>query len=609
MTEKMLARVAVSSVPYAADRLYTYLVPDELIGSAEAGKRVMIPFGRGNRRVEGFLLEVGREAATSPLKPIDAVLDDAPLLDAKDIRLVRWMKARYFCTYYDAIKTILPGGVWLQYRELWHVNGEISAEDALSSVAPDSLEETLLRAMLSAKEIERAALDELGGEKTAKALHSLEACGLAVRETKLRQRLQDKSVRMVSLCVSAEDALAAVGATTTLSNLIIGFLLGLANGFAIITAQRFGAKDIRSVKKSFAASLVLGTVISVVLTVLGLVFLQPILRFLNVPEHLIPVAGPYIFIIIAGLLATFLYDACAAALRALGDTVTPLVILAVSVALNIAGDLLFVLVLKAGVRGAAAATVLAQILAFVICWLYMLRRYEMLRLVREDFRDADTAMMKNMLGSGLSMGFMSSLVNIGSLTLQTAINKLGQDIIVAHTAARKISEIFMTMFSVFGQTMATYCGQNLGAGRIDRVKKGIRLGIFYTCIWCTLSAVASYTIGRWLVYLVTGSTNEVVILNATNYLKFDTLFYYVTAVICVLRNAMQGLGDHITPLISSSLEMVGKIVIAATLVPMLGYTGVIVAEPLVWFIMVIPLVVQIFRMPVLREENRGNQGK
>ena len=210
MTEKMLARVAVSSVPYAADRLYTYLVPDELIGSAEAGKRVTIPFGRGNRLVEGFLLEVGREAATSPLKPIDALLDDAPLLDAKDIRLVRWMKARYFCTYYDAIKTILPGGVWLRYRELWHVNGEISAEDALSSVAPDSLEEMLLRAMLSAKEIERTALDELGGEKTAKALHSLEACGLAVRETKLRQRLQDKSVRMVSLCVSAEDALAAV---------------------------------------------------------------------------------------------------------------------------------------------------------------------------------------------------------------------------------------------------------------------------------------------------------------------------------------------------------------------------------------------------------------
>ena len=241
MTEKMLARVAVSSVPYAADRLYTYLVPDELIGSAEVGKRVTIPFGRGNRRVEGFLLEVGREAATSPLKPIDALLDDAPLLDAKDIRLVRWMKARYFCTYYDAIKTILPGGVWLQYRELWHVNGEISAEDALSSVAPDSLEETLLRAMLSAKEIERAALDELGGEKTAKALRSLEACGLAVRETKLRQRLQDKSVRMVALCVSAEDALAYLD-SAPVPTVIKADGLALGKG-VIIAATRDEAKD------------------------------------------------------------------------------------------------------------------------------------------------------------------------------------------------------------------------------------------------------------------------------------------------------------------------------------------------------------------------------
>ena len=132
----------------------------------------------------------------------------------------------------------------------------------------------------------------------------------------------------------------------------------------------------------------------------------------------------------------------------------------------------------------------------------------------------------------------------------------------------------MTMFSVFGRTMATYCGQNLGAGRIDRVKKKASGSAFSTPASGVRFPRWRATIGRWLVYLVTGSTNEVVILNATNYLKFDTLFYYVTAVICVLRNAMQGLGDHITPLISSSLEMVGKIVIAATLVPMLGYTGV-----------------------------------
>lgn len=191
----------------------------------------------------------------------------------------------------------------------------------------------------------------------------------------------------------------------------------------------------------------------------------------------------------------------------------------------------------------------------------------MLRLRKMDFVNDDSGMLKNMLSAGLSMGFM---------------------------------------FTVFGQTMATYCGQNIGAGKVERVKKGIWLSIFYTCIWCTLAIVASYTIGPWLVYMVTGSHNEVVITNATNYLKFDTLFYYVTAVICVVRNAMQELGEQITPLVSSSLEMIGKIVIAFTLVPMLGYTGVIVAEPLVWFIMVIPLIIKIFRMPVLHKTQEVN---
>lgn len=401
-----------------------------------------------------------------------------------------------------------------------------------------------------------------------------------------------------------ENALAAVGATSSLSGLIIEFLLGLSNGFAIITARKFGARDIGNMKKSVAMSLVIGTGITIFITVLGLLFLGPILDFLNVPENLLPLARGYIAIIIAGILATFFYDACAASLRAIGDAVTPLIILTISVILNIAGDLFFVVVLKAGVKGAALATVLAQMIAFIICWLYMVKKYEILRLKKIDFKDPNPLMVKEMVGAGLSMGFMSSLINIGTLTLQTAINKLGQDIIIAHTAARKISEIFMIMFSVFGQTMATYCSQNMGAGKIDRVKKGIWLAILYTAIWSGLTIIASYTIGDWFVYLVTGSHNQTVILNATNYLKFDTLFYIVTTLICILRNAMQGLGDHITPLISSGLEMVGKIVIANTLVPWMGYRGVIVCEPLVWFIMVVPLLIQIFRMPVLKKNTK-----
>lgn len=210
MAEKMLARVAVSSVPYAADKLYTYRIPDELAPEAASGKRVLIPFGRGNRRSEGFVLDIVREEDKPVYKPIDTFLDDAPLLDGRDIRLVRWMKARYFCTYYDALKTLLPGGVWLKSREVWKLNEAVSAEEALAAVMPDTLEETLLHAVLSAKGAERAALNELGGERTGKALRTLEQQGLLVCETTMKQRLSDKTARMVSLCVSAEDALAAV---------------------------------------------------------------------------------------------------------------------------------------------------------------------------------------------------------------------------------------------------------------------------------------------------------------------------------------------------------------------------------------------------------------
>lgn len=397
-----------------------------------------------------------------------------------------------------------------------------------------------------------------------------------------------------------EQALAAVGATTTISNLIVGFLLGLANGFAIITAQKFGAGDTKRVRKSFAIAIILGAVISIVMILAGIIFINPILNFLNVPQELYAASKQYIIIIIVGLCVTMFYDILMAVMRAIGDTITPLLILAISVGLNIAGDILFVAIWKTGTWGAAAATVLAQFIALIICCFYMIHKYELLRLKKEDFENMESHMITGMLGSGMSMGFMSSLVNIGSLTLQTAINKLGQEIIVAHTAARKITEIYMIMFSVFGQTMATFCGQNMGARKVDRIKEGMKLAIIYTCVWSTFAMIASYTIGPQLVHMVTGSHKDVVIVNATNYMKFNTIFYYVPAVISIVRNVMQGIGDQITPLVSSGLEMVGKVVIAFTLVPLMGYAGVIVAEPIVWFIMVIPLIVQIIRTPKLK---------
>ena len=399
-----------------------------------------------------------------------------------------------------------------------------------------------------------------------------------------------------------ENALAAVGATSSLSSLLIGFLQGLTNGFAVIAAQFFGAQDFKGLKRCVAASLSLGCAIAVFITAAALIFLHPLLSLLNTPLDVIDLSSDYISIIFAGLIISMLYNVCSALLRAIGDTITPLIFLAVSVVLNIFLDLLCIFPLAMGVRGAAIATVISQLIAMLACFFYMIKRYEILHLHREDFHGISGKLTKDLLSCGLSMGFMSSLVNLGTVALQTSINTLGTDIIVAHTAARKISELFMLIFIVFGTTMATFCGQNLGAGEIRRIKDGIKKSILYSWIWCLGVIVVTWLFAPNLIYLVTGSDNPIVIKNAVAYLRFDTLFYFVTALICVIRNAMQGIGDHITPLVSSSLELVGKVVFALIFVPILGYRGVILAEPVSWFIMVIPLLIQILRTPILKEK-------
>lgn len=204
-----LAQIAASGMPYAADRPYTYLIPAALIGAVRPGVRVTIPFGRGNRHIEGFVLETMNGEAVSGCKPIDAVLDDAPLMDAELLRLVRWMKARYFCTYYDAVKTILPSGVWFRYKEIWRLAEGLDAETALSAVTPDSVEALLLRE-LAVREAGADTLSKLGGDGTMKALKMLRDKALVTMTRTAVQSVSDKTLRMVSLAMESEDALAAV---------------------------------------------------------------------------------------------------------------------------------------------------------------------------------------------------------------------------------------------------------------------------------------------------------------------------------------------------------------------------------------------------------------
>ena len=400
-----------------------------------------------------------------------------------------------------------------------------------------------------------------------------------------------------------DEALAAVGATTTLSDMLLSFLNGLTNGFAIVIATCFGAKDERQMKKAMGGTILLGSCCAVVLSGLCLLNMSGLLKLLNISPELFAAARGYIGIVIAGLLAATLYNICAAMLRAIGDSFTPLLFLILAAFLNIAMDYGFILCLHTGVEGAAYATVIAQAVSAFLCFLYMRRKYPQLTLKKEDFKP-DMILYKKLFGAGLSMGFMTSLVGIGTMALQTSINTFGTDIIVAHTAARKISSIYMLPFSVMGTTLATYCGQNLGAGKYSRIRQGIRDTVLVTFVWCTGVIISAYTVAPWLIRMVTATQKKDIIDTASLYLRVNTPFYYVPTVICLFRNSMQGFGDNRTPVVSSSLEMIGKVLIALLLAPAIGYYGIIVAEPIVWFIMVIPLVVNMVRSPVLKMKDR-----
>ncbi|MEE0396654.1 MAG: MATE family efflux transporter [Lachnospiraceae bacterium] len=403
--------------------------------------------------------------------------------------------------------------------------------------------------------------------------------------------------------ILGETSLAAVGATTTLSDFLIGLLNGFTNGCAIIIATYFGSGDRDNMKKAIGGTILSGIVLSVLISAGCLLFLPRILCALNVADFLMAESKAYIGIVLAGLLAATLYNVCAAILRALGDTFTPLLFLILAAVLNVVLDYTLIKYGNMGVAGAALATVIAQAVSAVLCFFYMKVRYPELSLRREDFR-FDKIIYKKLIATGSSMGFMVAFVNLGTLALQITINTFNQDIIVAHTAARKATNIFMLPFSVLGTTLATFCGQNLGAGKYSRIKTGLRDTLLLTFIWCAGVALVAYTLSGPLVHMITASDNEVILSTASLYLKVNTSFYFVTAIICLFRNSMQGFGDNKTPVFSSSLELIGKVAISFLLAPAIGYMGIIVAEPIVWFIMVIPLIVNMVRNPILKQQDK-----
>jgi len=395
------------------------------------------------------------------------------------------------------------------------------------------------------------------------------------------------------------EALAAVGSVSTLHTLMTGFLNGLTLGFSLITAMCFGAKNRKRLKKTFASAISLGVLTTLALVLMLMIFLHPVLNLLHVPQAQFEMAYAYISVLIAGLFATLFYNLCANTLRAIGDALTPLIFLIVATVSNIGLDYLFILGFQMGVQGAAYATVLAQLLSVVLCLIRIFRKFPILHIQKVDFR-FDRELIAEMYKSGLSMGLMSCLVGIGTILLQSAINTLGTTVIVAHTAARKVFELVSLPNSVLGSAMATYCGQNYGARRFDRIRQGIRASLIIAAVWAVVVFLICHTIEGKLIQFVASTTNPDVIYWGSTYLKVDMSFIVICGVIVILRNSMQGFGDRVIPVFSSCIELAGKIIFAFVFAPMFAYWGIIWAEPLVWIAMVIPLIVKVVH--VLKKE-------
>ena len=378
-----------------------------------------------------------------------------------------------------------------------------------------------------------------------------------------------------------DHALTSMGAVSTIYGLFIALIFGMSSGFAVITSKHYGSGDREKLHRGLFNTMILALIWVVLISSIGMISLKPLMRLLGTPEGSFEEGYGYASIMIGFVFFTFCYNVFSAQLRAIGNSLAPLIFLAVSVTSNIGLDLLFVVHLGFGLKGAACATIIAQTLSASVCLLYILKFVPELRFSRKDMK-IDRAMLMDIFTAGISFAMMFSVVNLGTMILQRAINGLGDTIIAAHVSARKISELCMMTLSTLASSMATFAGQNHGAKKHDRVKRGLKKTILLGFGIATFLNLLIYTAGPFMVKLISGSSNQELISNAVFYLKFDLPFYYVLAIILITRSTLQGLGSKIAPLVASLMELILKILTAGVLVKYLGYTGIAMCEPIIW---------------------------
>lgn len=400
------------------------------------------------------------------------------------------------------------------------------------------------------------------------------------------------------------DALAAIGSTGSLIFLVTGWLNGLTSGFSVWVAQWFGARKTDRMRHFIAMSIYICVAFVVVMTVGLLAANEPILRLMNAPENLLDDISSYMAIIYAGLVVTCAYNALAAVLRALGDSKSPLYFLIVSAVINVVLDIAFIVIFHMGVEGCAYATVIAQGISALLCFVYIIKKFPVLRLKKEDFRFSVNT-VKKLLGLGIPMGLQFSITAIGTIIVQGAINVYGAVYMAGFSAAGKIQNIICTVFVAFGATIATYVGQNRGAGKMDRVKQGVRLTQMMILVCSVVLMAVIHFFGKYMIFLFIDPAETEVLHAAEIYFNIVSWAYPFLGSIFLYRNALQGMGYGFVPMMGGVFELVARAAIVFVAAANAGFAQVCMSDPAAWIAALIPLIP--YYIWVMRKAEKSGQ--
>lgn len=377
------------------------------------------------------------------------------------------------------------------------------------------------------------------------------------------------------------NPLAGVGSTTSLNFMVLGFCMGVCNGFAIPVAQMFGAKEEHRLRRYVTNGAWLCIVFSIVMTLVVVAVCRPVLVLMQTPEEIFEYAYVYIVIVFWGIPCTFLYNILAAIIRSLGDSKTPVIFLAISSGINIVLDLVFVLVFDMGVEGPAIATVLAQGISGIICLWYMYRKFSVLHASREEWRP-EFSYMGKLCYIGIPMGLQYSVTAIGTLVLQAAVNGLGAAVVAGVTAGQKINAFIQCPLEALGQTMAPYAGQNMGAEKYDRIGKGLKSAVGMGFAVSVLCFVLAIFFGKQLTILFVDASETTIISYSYQFLLYCTGGYCLLTLVNTVRFTIQGMGFSVFAILSGIMEMIARILAATVVVQMIGFAGTCLAHPMAW---------------------------